>query len=84
MISKDEEQYRKRSTTMKIEGIHFHEIDNDNIAFTIKEDVFLAFCKSFKNKRGFIDGRISRLKVPTHSGVTHLMFAIIPKKEGEE
>ena len=84
MISKDEETYRKKSTTLKIEGIHFEEIDSDNMAFTIKEDVFMAFCKSFKNKRGFIDGRISRLKEPTKSGTTHLMFAIIPKKEGEE
>jgi len=84
MLSKDDEKYKKKSTTLKMEGIHFEEIDSDNIAFTIKEDIFLSFCKSFSNKRGFIDGRISRLKQPTQSGVTHLMFAIIPKKEGEE
>lgn len=56
----------------RIEGFCIKQVSENVVEFTIKADVLIEELKKRKNHRGFIDGKLIRLKQKSEKGVTHV------------
>lgn len=62
----------------RIEGFCLKQVSDNVVEFTIKADVLIEELKKRKNQRGFIDGKLIRLRQKSEKGVTHVAIQTDP------
>lgn len=73
----------KFQASKKIIKVHAEPVEVEEILFEFNINEIIPVLKSMANSHGFVHGRISPMKQPTHD-LTHVAFLVLTNKKNNE